>query len=337
MITTKIISVLTKKRFLFFVLVFVSLLSIYYLYQYANRSTETPQTTPSIPPTYLTPQRKDLPKIEAVKYTSGLKFPSLPSTMSVYQGETAPENILNLSQKFITSLQLVPYPNVSNAWTTSDGSANLTLNVTQKTVTYKVNGSKNPTAYSNSIVPQKTKALEVAAKFISDLNLNTEYLPQLSNISYFKVTGSEFISSSEQHYNLIEIPFAQSIDGFPVIFGTNFIFPIQILIGNNYTIVRAIVTSQPITFSQTSSKDHGSVSESQVKDLIAKGQFQIIDAYSPQPIPVLPSQIPDITIDKVEIQYRLNDKEGLIIPYFVLTDSTSKINVTILVPAVSLD
>lgn len=330
-------TIITKKRVVFLGLILLSSLSIFYLYRYSRPKQISLDAVPAIPPTRLTPQRTDLPQVGGVKFSPSLKFPKIPDSLPVYQGEASPGNILNFSQKFISSLKLTPYSKIPNTWTNSDNSAFLTLDLSHKTVTYKVNGGKNPAAYFGLIIPKQNQALEVAAKFVSSLNLGTTYVPQPQNISYFKVVNSEFTSSSSSDYNLIEIPFAQSVNDFPLLFGTNFIFPVQILIGNNYTIVRAIVTSQPITFSQTSSQDHNTISESQVKILISKGQFQIIDAFSPQPIPVLPSQIPDITIDKVEIQYRLNDKEGLIIPYFVLTDSTSKINVTILVPAVSLD
>ncbi len=315
------------KRNIIFAIVIVSAISAVYLYFQVSKSTRRSTNNGSL----LTPTRTDLPQVDKIQLDSQLTLPPLPDHLSIYSAEDQPSFAATNADKIAAQFNLQKSSLSVPLWSNPDGTVTVFLSPQDHTLTYKAEfpSSNNVTQLNVDV------ALQTAQNFLVTIGANQDLSAQKNDIKYYKSGGAEYHPTSANDYNLVEIPYSQTVENIPLFVQSKYLPNVSILVNSQLKISRAIFSPNFIKVgSQLSTQKPLSLDE--LKKLITKKGFQIIDAFSNNPVTQIPSNIQSININHVTLQYRFDSNSKQIIPYFLLTDTSSPYNISLVAPAVSL-
>lgn len=312
-----------SKKTLVFGLAIVSLLSIVYL---AFNIQPKPNTKPSTAlqvPSYNQPL-ESLQKTITVNFTK-VALPTLPQTLNIYEGSKNSSNIEQIAATLATKYGLTQIPNIQD-WSNSDQSVVLSSENNSSSLSLLVSSHQKPNFYTGPSKPTLEGAIESSTKLATSLNIINNPKPLPEQAKYFKYSGDHIDNSTSSNFDLVEIPFTETVNNYPFYLNGNPLPSLSIMVGQSNNMIKITVTPQPLILGKIT-KNLSPLNIDQLKNKLSQGDFQLLDIQTQEPVGII-NTISNITISKISLEYRLNSSDGLVIPYFRIT-GTSTTNDTV--------
>lgn len=160
----------------------------------------------------------------------------------------------------------------------------------------------------------KTKAIQLAQDFIS----NTLQMENISPIPQSVVFFSgllELKTTNEFKANIISIPFAYTVDSFPVYINRESVLPVSVMVNSEDVITK--VTFKPLPFSFVSIENAKPISvEQALENMNDKNIGAFITAYKPEFSSVNLTESISGTLNSVTFEYRYDQASQTIYPFY---------------------
>ncbi len=190
------------------------------------------------------------------------------------------------------------------------------------TISLVVDNKNNTLLFSSLKKTGKAYPVETlvtkAQDFMSLTKFSPTYLAQNLKIEYFRSDGNHYETGSNTDFSLTTVPFAPAIDNIPVIIDSLDIDPVSLSVNINGEIEKAYFQDKLVKIGEITESTK-LISFDLLKERVAKNEFQIIGASSSSPYVTSITDVPNIEIQKIVLQYRFNTESKIISPYFHLT------------------
>lgn len=256
----------------------------------------------------------------------------LPNQLEVFQaGELT--NSQEMTSKLIGLYGLAQSPLVENIFISDDN------------LRYLRKNEDGSIAFYNTIpkyldqVPQKENAKRNIAEFLQQINpystSDANYLSQdIQRVSFSE--GESLVSDKGNAYYYEEIQKLNDIDLF---LSTQSYKPYQVWTNLSGEIIRANFYPTTKEFVKISSRPSLSWEEIENNLLLGKGSFILINATDPFSIPASETNLISSILSRANLEYRINEKSGLIYPYIrfygqSVNEDGDIYNIEIILPAI---
>lgn len=300
--------------------------------------------SPSIPPA--SPDLIPLPTLSntnlQVSYSSIFSLSQIPESLPIYKARPIQLDAQVLGTQLSQRFKLQRNTSVDNYWSNTDQSYTLYLDRFSDSLIFSISSDKYQVFYVGPYRPTPSSAINQAQNLISSLNLGIELTPVSSRISYLSAQQDEPVAGSSDNYDLIVVPFSQTINGYSAVFHDNNLSAIRMFIGQNNTILKAEIAMHAIEI-QPSVRSLPTISLEQVKTIIQNRQAGVLSLSAYPNFPPELREISQITLESGIIEYRLHKVRDTLIPYLQLEGSAvpqnqgSPARIQLLVPLVDLD
>jgi hypothetical protein len=304
---------LNPKQIIYILLGIITIICLLYLYSLSRSVPTQYPSDQSKKGLELPVTRPDSQKVEVdqITFSPNLVFPATPSEIKIYSGSII-ENDVNLMAKSLVDKYSLDkkYPGF-DLWTDKTNTISLVVDNKNKTLLFS-------SLRKSNIIFGVESLLKKAQAFMSLTKFSPTYLFQNSKIEYFKSDGNHYEAGSNSDFSLITIPFAPVIDTIPVIIDSLDIEPVTISVNINGEIEKAYFQDKLVKIGDPT-ETVKLISYDLLKERVNKGKFQIIGASSTSPYVTSITDVPNIEIQEIDLQYRFNTETKIISPYFHLT------------------
>ena len=311
-----ILNLKNPKTLGFVVLAFLALLSFAYIYR--SSSPPPSASSPSPTPNPIQPQQAEFrsAKYTTVTYAPSAKFPPLPASLPVYSTSLTSIDVSQVATVLADHLNLTKNPSLPDYWTSSNSSHLLYLDRVSNALHYQIDGYAVPEAYAGSNNPVFQAAVNSAVARLGVLPVFKNLTIDQERINYLYQSAGEISQSNPKQANLIEIPFSQKINAYPVrIFGY-LRAPLTFTVGQNNAIVKIDYFGE--TVNEPVFKDYLFViPEPDIKTQLESGQGILLD-YTSTNLNQPPTKLDGVHITQIGLEYRL-DTNNLLSPYYRFT------------------
>lgn len=260
--------------------------------------------------------RPDSQKIELnqITFSPSLVFPDVLANINIYAGSII-ENDVNLMAKSLSDKfgLTKKYPGF-DLWTDKTNTISVVVDTKNKTLLF---GSLKKIG---RVLPVAT-LIKNAQDFMSLTKFSPTYLAQDLKIEYFKSDGNHYEAGTNTDFSLITVPFAPAINNIPVIIDSLDIDPVSLSVNINGEIEKAYFQDKLVKIGEITNSTK-LISFDLLKERVAKNKFQIIGASSTSPYVTNITDVPNIEIQEIDLQYRFNTDSKIISPYFHLTGTS---------------
>lgn len=300
----------TRKKITIGLIILLSLASIIYL-SYLLATSPTP---PSTLPTPTPPIKFSTP----ITYTLASSFQLPPPTqLSVYSASVSHPDILSEAAKIASHLQLTPNPNKNiKFWSDADQSNLLYLEDHDQVITFSKDLIKHPLSKSLPLL-SLSEAIRTSDDAVKSLGF-TNVSPLINQISFIKVDLTHLEPSTPADYDLIYIPYAQTIANYPLLHTNTLLDYLGVTIARNKQVVK--LQYSPLnfsTFTPTRTLNY-SQTPSQVEKLLTDQRYTAINAKSFAQESSIYSYS-SYTITHADLVYQLDISTNIASPKLLLT------------------
>lgn len=292
----------------------------------------TPQTI-SVKQTAFTQQNKDLSqtKLHSVRFT-GTQIDT-PATLAIATPTQESQTTEAVITALIAQYDLVAAPEVSEYWQSDE----YELSKSTTSETYTFSRSYDPIVNISKKLPvaNKDQAIEHASRYLRQLIPTAQLTPQ-PNAARAIEMSHEYIETTPELATAYEVPFAPTINNFPVFYEKESIFPFTVLIDSEDTVHKILF--YPLFKTYTTLEEKTTISIEKAVQNIQAGTGSIIDVtYINEELQL--SDLQDADLKTVSIEYREDDQQGLVYPFYRFTGkATTEANVSadiqIITPAI---
>jgi len=213
----------------------------------------------------------------------------------------------------------------------------ITISQTQGTTFVSYDNTLNTPSTNGEIVSLEDAKL-ASASFMKAIGYNTTDVEQVdSETKYLVVSGNDLEDTSPATSTSIKVVYRRSFDGIPVKVETDARSMISIYVSKK-GVYKAILPS--LFFETQKAQTLQLLSFDQIVQQVENGQYTILGL-----LDIPPSKTGKVTLKQIELvnkesQYRLDEKQQVLLPYVqftgtaLLSDSTT-IPITLITPAVS--
>jgi hypothetical protein len=309
----------------------ITLLIISVVMIFISRLIKTNTTVPAPPSTpqpTMTSRYGDRTQPITVNYTG--PDTSLPKELQHYMGDSPNSNLL--SSQLAAKLNLSPHDLVKNLWINEDGSRGLSLDAANHVIQLTL------AVLTSKTTPNIDKAVAVAETYLNAIGITEiQLLPEYAE--YIDATG-EYHSINEvftiDNSVAVHIPFLHTINNTPLFLGTTNWEDTAIIVSGDYDIIKITLTPPLENITQTNIRPTKSLTDA-LKEIELGNFIYTHLALSGNPIPPSPNDPANLTLNQVQIEYRLNPTTASIDPYYSFSGSSNfqqnTIEVTLAVPA----
>jgi hypothetical protein len=330
---------LTKKSKIYLSLFSLSLISVIYIYSSLQKKTPPAITSPLPQIQTTNPLIKNIP-LTTVTFDPNTPFPEFPITLSTYTGDSNLLDITVVAQHMADYYKLKVTDNPV-IWTNSQKTMTMTIPPKKTPLNLGFDSFTVPALFKGKNRPITTTAVANSSKFITAYDFWENLTPQISDIKYFTASTGQYISVPMESASLIQIPFTQTLNNYPLYYSNSDLPQITVLAGQNSQIVKIDATLQNISVNPTSVHTYYTLTRDQVVSQIQSNNIQVLSGPDDYVISSNLKSFPPITINQISLEYRFDPQSKLIAPYFRLSGLVSPqkdvvVPMTLIMSAVNL-
>lgn len=289
----------------------------------------TPQAEP-IPATPLINTNIDgtTSSFENLTYTGD--NPEIPSSFKVVEVIKSAEAAEQIRNRFISAFALSPNPNSDTIFNGQDYF--LSVSNPGEWLLFKRNKE------INEAIVDLAQALPIANDFISQYIQNPGLSAYQAGVTYFHIDLVHLDEVPPAEANIVAIPYTLIIDGKPVIYGNQDVYPTTAYVDSNYQLERLILNPEQYQLGQTVS-NLPTITLEQAMVNLNLSQGAVIQSTQTEFGLTNLSQITGGNLTQVRIEYRIDPILNLAYPFYRFTgtatnDQGTQLNVEIITPAV---
>jgi hypothetical protein len=304
----KVVLILVKNHWLIVFGIFLCLLIVFS----AVLRLITPQNNvviPSIPqPVTKTVKQTDFSGAEITLTATPSAFLA---NLPVFATQTTAVSLSQLAQNF----NLQP-TDQADTWQSADKSSYLSQDIYSKRLSYSnfhYLGDSDPALQK---IVNKDDAIRTAANFVQNqLHLNN-LAPDPNKINYL-ATGYEVYPTTSDQANIVEISFAYQVNGMNVYSDNDLFAPLVVSVDSTNKVVSFSMSENMIT-SATQISRVITLPIEEIRNEILAGNVGLIQIVSSTSDGFQIKNLKSLTIDSVQLEYRLSSGSNQIIPYYRL-------------------
>lgn len=276
-------------------------------------------------------QLKNIIPDTEIKISPPSELPKIPKEITVYR-KTNSVIMSVLAQSIAESFNLRPVESREYTWAGSGTAQSLTYSVADSRISYLDETETTTTTID------REKAISTASNFVNATLQTNNLKPDLLSIGSGNYGLGENINlgGATATASLYVVPFTQSLDDYNLTIGRSAIKPVEIWVGPEYQIVKAVIRDFIPSFEAIG--EYKTLSSSTILNAIKSGQGSIIDLSSSSYGVPVDSPIDSINLGSARIEYRLENSD-IIYPYLsfygkALLKNNNIANVRIIYPIV---
>lgn len=252
-------------------------------------------------------QLKNIIPDTEIKISPPSELPKIPKEITVYR-KTNSVIMSVLAQSIAESFNLRPVESREYTWVGSGTAQSLTYSVADSRISYLDETETTTTTID------REKAISTASNFVSTTLQTNNLKPDLLSVSSGNYGLGENINlgGTAASASLYVIPFTQSLDDYNLTIGRSAIKPVEIWVGPEYQIIKAVIRDFIPSFEVVG--EYKTLSSSTILNAIKSGQGSIIDLSSGSYGVPVDSPIDSINLGSARIEYRLESSD-IIYPY----------------------
>ncbi len=267
-----------------------------------------------------------------VTYTGIL--PQLPSSLPTASVTKVSGDTAQFEAKLFSVYDFKPVPQAPNVWQNNDYS----LVKIPDPLTYVMSRETSPIKAQKGII--LSDAIATARTTVATLLPNEKIEPMSSAVQFYTVweDGHPDVASQSEA-NAVEIPFGYQYGPYPVLYNTNYSYPVSIIVTNDGKIGK--ITAQPFILEFTPQKNFATLSLAEALKAIEVGDGSIVyQNYVGSGTPSL-ENILSAAFSSVTVEYRVDDTTTLLVPYYrfkgILTNSENvDFDAEVITPAIPI-
>ena len=330
---------LTRNKKLLLGLIALVIISAVYLMSSVKKSLPPTSPRPGIEST--NPEVRNT-TYQKISLADEVGFPSVPQTLPVFSQNKASFDLFSQSQKLARYFDLQPVSGRSGFWLSKDKKSALFIDSPNQILTFQVDSFQSPESYTGKAAPTAEVAVKSAQDFVNSFENWKDFKTDINELVFFKEEGAELIETNIHDAAVISVPFSQSVNDIPVRVGDQTEPPLIISVGQKNQIIKIVAHPQGIDLS--SPKEYSTISQKEAMGLLDQKQGKIIQLTGKALVEssAILEEVSQITIQSIELEYRLDAKASLLVPYYNIKGSfffgLSSIpsTVVLLLPAVKL-
>ena len=248
-------------------------------------------------------------------------FPSVPQTLPVFSQNKASFNLFGQSQKLARYFDLLPVSGRSGFWLSKDKKSALFIDSPNQILTFQVDSFQSPESYTGKAAPTAETAAKSAQDFVNSFENWKDFKTDINELVFFKEEGAELIETNIHEASVISVSFSQSVNDIPVRIGDQTEPPLVVSVGQKNQIIKIVAHPQIIDLS--SPKEYSTISQKEAMSLLDQKQGKIIQLAGKALVEssTILKEVSQITILSVGLEYRLDTKANLLVPYYNLMGS----------------
>jgi len=330
---------LSKKTLAAFGLLFLSGLSIFYLFrrsQPANQLSEIEQVRQTV----VENPKSDLQKIKSaqVELADNYVIPEYPSQLPVYGFSASPLNLLKETQLLAQKMGLRKHQKLNNYWVNEDESQILYFDTTKDGIFYSLaQNRETPITVDPTRLDQFVTTAQKYAQNVFDQKLNSTIKDE---VSFLSGQDELFLSTSGQAVRVL-IPFTATLDNYSLKTQSRTKAALTISVDVN-NVISGFEYYPDNVLVGTVQKKSPTLSRDKIKYLIQGGAGKISYLYSQTPVVKTIDSFDKIVLVTAVVEYHTDSLRGQIIPYLNFQGNAASpelgdLKLNILLPLITLD
>ncbi len=277
---------------------------------------------------------------------SGKKFDT-PTSLVVAQFQINPTAAEQITQSLVNEFGLESIPQSENIMIKNQYSLFrdqrkeefvFAVDVSQQTSSdASLSAQLDLTEYQVKQLINQDRAFETALLYINKLQPGLDYRPIPSSVRYFTADQAHLEATQQTQADIIEFELAPYIGEYPVLFEHREFAPMKIMMDDSYQVIRLVY--QFALFTTTLPKEIASITLEEALINLNKGHGSVVVAYQDVAQPLDLEVVKNADLTNVQLQYRVDQPTGLVIPMYHFTGTAenaagTNMRIQLMTPAV---
>lgn len=241
---------------------------------------------------------------------------TIPGQLAIYRAESTTPDMLAYATTLAQRLGMQKHEKLNNLWRTEDKQTTLGAELERGFFSY----SSAPAVYEDLDRDFSTaRAITAANDFLKQLGLNTDLVrPVTEEMSYLSDHGEPLPQNTRENAQIFYIPFAFTLNDYPVLMRQQNITRMTIYVDNTYRVTKALFF--PFTFENIQEeKLVETVSVNQAIQAIKSGNYSVINVSQTRGDLSVLENFSEVDFSRAVVEYRYLPDQQRLYPFYRFT------------------